>query len=273
MDILSILQFPFMQRALIAGVVLGLVLAYLGIFVVLKRMSFFGDGVAHASLAGVAIGVITGFYPLYTALIFSVVLALLIYVLEKKTNLPSDAVIGILFASGMATGVMLMSMQSGYQPELLNFLFGNILAISSSDIVVIIPLALLLAGLVGLKQREITLLSLNPEIAYLSGVNTGVYQPLFYVFLAVAVVLGIKIVGVILVSALLIIPVSTAKLVTGSFKSLVSVTIITSLVVVLSGISLSYYLDLPTGPTMVLSGVFLFIAALIWRFVFAHNVK
>lgn len=258
MDLISIFQFPFMQRALIAGIVLGLVLAYLGIFVVLRRMAFFSDGIAHASLAGVAIGVLSGFYPLYTALILSVFLALAIYLLEKKTTLPSDAIIGILFSFGMAIGVTLMSFKSGYQPELLSFLFGNILAISTTDLMLIVPLALLLGGLVVFKQKEATLLALNPEFAYISGIKPDIYQPLFYVFLAVAVVLGIKVVGVILVSALLIIPVSTAKLITNSFKSLVSVTVSLSLIMVLAGIFSSYYLDLPTGPTIVLAGVVLF---------------
>lgn len=262
----EILQFPFMQRALIAGLTLGLVLAYLGIFVVLRRMSFFSDGVAHASLAGVAIGVITGFYPLYSALLFSIILALVIYILESKTSIPSDAIIGILFSLGMSVGVILMSLKSGYQPELISFLFGNILAITPQDLLLIVPLALFLGGLVLMHQKEATLLSLNPEIAYISGVSPHVYQPLFYVFLAIAVVLGIKIMGVVLVSALLLIPVSAAKLISRSFKSLVTLTVTFSLVIILLGIILSFYLNLPTGPSIVLVGTVVFLGIVIYNF-------
>ncbi len=264
---LEILQFPFMQRALIAGLVLAVMLAYLGIFAVLRRMAFFSGGIAHASLAGVAIGVLAGVYPLYTALLFSVAFALIIYLLEQKAKLPSDTAIGILFSFGMALGVVLMSFKSGYQPELVSFLFGNILAISTADLYLIIPLALALTAIVALKQKKATLLALSPEFAYLSGVNPNIYQPLFYVFLAIAVVLGIKIVGVVLVSALMIVPVSTAKMLTRTFASLIVFTVLFAVVSVASGVAVSYYADLPTGPAIVLVGVALFIGALLWRLV------
>ena len=112
---LDILQYPFMQRAIIAGVALALLLAWLGVFVIMRRMSFFSDGIAHASLAGVAAGVLAGVHPLTTALVFSVVFSIVIYYLEKRTTLSSDAIIGILFTSGMALGVTLISFKQGYQ--------------------------------------------------------------------------------------------------------------------------------------------------------------
>jgi zinc transport system permease protein len=117
----EIIQYPFMQRALLAGIILGLLLAALGIFVILNRMAFFSDGIAHASLAGVAIGIFTSQNPLLTAIAFSILFAMLIYFLEKKLKLTSDTTIGIIFTSGMALGVLLMSLQKGYQPELISF--------------------------------------------------------------------------------------------------------------------------------------------------------
>ena len=112
---LEILQYPFMQRALIAGIVLAAVLALLGVYVLLRRMSFFSDGIAHASLAGIAIGIVFSWQPLATALVLSAIFALIIYFIEKKFDLASDTAIGILFTSGMALGVLLISLQPGYQ--------------------------------------------------------------------------------------------------------------------------------------------------------------
>ena len=131
---LEILQYPFMQRALIAGVVLALLLAVLGIFVILRKMSFWGDGIAHASLAGIAIGLFAGYNPLITAIIFAVIFALLVYFLERKTSLSSDVIIGILFTASMALGIVLINLKNTYQPDLLSFLFGNILAIKTGEL-------------------------------------------------------------------------------------------------------------------------------------------
>jgi len=208
----ELLQLPFMQRALLAGLVLGILLAFLGIFVTLRKMAFFSDGVAHAALAGAAIGLLTRFRPLISALLFSMLLACLIYWLEKKSNLSSDAIIGILFTSGMALGIVLISLRKGYQPELLGYLFGNILAIRRQDLALIVVLALLIIAFIVINRRKLTLLALDREMAYMAGINPDFYQLLLYVMLACALVLGIRVLGVILVSAILIIPVSTARL-------------------------------------------------------------
>ncbi len=259
---LEILQYPFMQRALIAGVILGAVLAYLGIFVVLRRMAFFSDGIAHASLAGVAIGIIASFNPLFTAIIFSIIIAIIIYFIEKKTTLSTDAVIGILFTFGMALGILLISLKSGYQPELMSFLFGNILAIKTSELIIIAAMSALIFIFLASQQKKLILMSLDREIAYVSGINPDIYRFFLYVFLSIATVLGIKILGVVLVSAILITPVSTAKLLSSSFKSLLALTLIISEIVVLAGLFISYYLNLPTGPAIVICGASVFFLSL-----------
>ena len=258
---LDILHYPFMQRAIVAGIVLACLLAWLGVFVIMRRMSFFSDGIAHASLAGVAVGVLAGIHPLATALIFSVVFSILIYSLEKRTALSSDAIIGILFTSGMAFGVVLMSFKKGYQPDLVSFLFGNILAIRSFDLAVICVLSALIIAFLAYNHKNITLMALDTDTAYMAGVRVDLLHVSFYIILAVSVVLGLKILGIILVSALLIIPASTAKLISKSFKGLIVQSIVFSEIVVILGIALSYALDSPTGPMIVLvgTGVFLFV--------------
>jgi zinc transport system permease protein len=251
---IELLQLPFMQRALIACLVLGVLLAYLGIFVTLRKMAFFSDGVAHAALAGAAIGLLTRFSPLISALIFSMLLAGLIYWLEKKSSLSSDAIIGILFTSGMALGIVLISLRKGYQPELLGYLFGNILAIRRQDLALIVILAILIMAFIIRHKRKLTLLALDREMAYMAGVNPDFYQLLIYVMLACALVLGIRVMGVILVSAILIVPVSTARLFSRSFKTLTIWTAVIAESVMIGGLLLSYYLNLPSGAVIVLVG-------------------
>jgi zinc transport system permease protein len=265
---IELLQLPFMQRALLAGMVLGVVLAYLGIFVTLRRMAFFSDGIAHAALAGAAIGLLTRVSPLFSALIFSMLLAALVYWLEKKSRLSSDSIIGILFTSGMALGIVLVSLRRGYQPELIGYLFGNILAIRRQDLLLIVLLSLLIMAFIITQKRKLTLLALDQEMAHMAGVNPDLYQLLLYVILAAALVMGIRVLGIILVSAILILPVSSARLLSRSFRSLVLWTIAISEAVMIGGLVVSYYLNLPSGAVVVLTGSTVFtlaFAAAAWR--------
>ncbi|MBI1977501.1 MAG: metal ABC transporter permease [Candidatus Omnitrophica bacterium] len=255
----ELFQYPFMQRAFVAGILLAALLAYLGVFVVLRRMSFFSDGIAHASLVGVAAGVLLSINPLITALLASLIFAVLLFFLEKKAHLSSDAAIGLIFTSGMALGVLLISLKSGYQPELIGFLFGNILTIKQIDLIIIVGLCLVIGGFLLLKRRELALLSLDREMAYLGGVHPDALQLAMNMALAMSVVLGIKILGIVLVSALLIIPVSIAKLNSRSFHKLVGTSVLLGEVIVVSGLIISYVFNLPTGAMIVLVGTFLFL--------------
>ncbi len=261
----EIFEFPFMQRAFAAGIILGAVLGFLGVFVVLRRMAFFSDGIAHASLSGVAIGVLAGLNPLVTALGVSVLFSVVLFYLEKKARLSSDTVIGIIFTSGMALGVMLMSLKSGYQPDLIGFLFGNILAIRQSEFWMIAALSAGIGVFLLTQARNITLMALDEEFAYLSGARPTLFRFLMNIVLAVAVVLGIKILGVVLVSALLIIPVSIAKLISRSFGRLVFWSVALSELIVITGLFISYFLDLPTGAVIVLTGTALFFTVLLFQ--------
>ncbi len=262
---IELLQYPFIQRALIAGVILAGLLAYLGIFVMLRKMAFFGDGIAHASLAGIAIGIITGVSPLPVAVIFGIILAIIIYYLENKTVLSSDTIIGIIFTASMSLGVLLISLQSGYQPELISFLFGNILAIKTTELIYFGVVAALLILLHIAKKNKIALMIFDRESAYLAGINVTLLEITLYIALSVSVVLGVKVLGIILVSALLIIPPSTGKLLAKSLKSLEYITLLLAEITMVAGIILSYYLDLPTGPTIVLTSTLLFISVLIFQ--------
>lgn len=256
---MELLALPFVQRAIIAGVLLGALLAILGIFVVLKRMAFLSDGIAHASLAGVAAGLLANINPLLTALGLSAILGALIAWLERRTKIASDAVIGLVFTSGMALGVVLLAFKQGYQPELVSFLFGNILAIQWSELYVMAAFGLAILIFLALSYKKIALMLINQDLAHVSGVNIPVYQTSLYVTVALATVLGIKMLGIVLVSALLIMPVTTAKLVSKSFGQLVILSVIFSEIMILSGLYFSVIFNLPTGATIVLTGMALFL--------------
>lgn len=258
----ELLELEFMQRAFIAGIILAPLLSVLGSFATLRRMSFFADGIAHASLLGVALAILTGMAPFGGALIVGVIFGLGVFLLEQYTQITSDAIIGILFTTGLALGIILISLQPGYQPDLISFLFGNILAITWSNVWVILVLSFIILFIVFSMFKKITLTSLSEELAWTSGISTKYINLLFYIILSIAVVLGVKLLGIILVSALLITPPITAKLIARSFHSYIGLAIIFSLLAFIIGLLFSYYLDLPSGASIVMAATGIFIVTL-----------
>lgn len=259
--IAELLSYPFMQRALIAGAILGVLFASLGVIATLRKMAFFGEGVAHASLAGIAVAIIAGVAPLPFAIAWAVLIAILIFVLERSTKLESDTLIGILFTASMAIGVVLMSLTQGYQPELISFLFGSILSVREIDLIIIATLSVIILTWFFASLRQLTFLSLSHESATVSGVPVTIQTLLFYIALAIATVLGVKILGIILVSALIVLPPATSRMMTKSFRGYVIASIIVSEAVILSGLVLSFFYDLPSGASIVLVGTGVFLIA------------
>ena len=262
-ELIELLSYPFVQRAILASVISGGLLAVLGIFVVLRKMAFFSDGIAHTALTGVAIALLLGQQPLIWAVCVGVLFAAAIFFLEKKTDISPDSLIGILFTSSLALGVVLMNFKKGYQPDLLSFLFGNILTIGSSELWALIPLGVIILAFVLLNYSKYLFICLNDELAKLAGINTEAYRLILYVLLAVSNILAIKMFGIILVSALLIIPVSFAKLFARSAKTLLVLSIIFVELIVIGGTIISLVLDLPTGAVIILSGTIIFILGMV----------
>ncbi|MDE3198693.1 MAG: metal ABC transporter permease [Acidobacteriota bacterium] len=261
---------PFMQRALIAGIALGSVVPFLGVFVTLRRMSFFGDGIAHAALAGVAIGILAGISPFMTALGAGVLFGAAVFLLERRTTISPDAIIGVLFTGGLALGVVLISLKRGYQPELLSFLFGSILSVSAQDLGIILVFSVVIFLALVKFLRQFTLLALDKDSAWLYGVPTEPLDLLFYILVSVTIVLGVKLLGIVLVSALLIIPPTIAKLLAPSFRALIAASVIAGETFIVLGLVLSYLMDLPSGATIILVGVAAFLVVAAARGVFSR---
>ncbi|MEK7647544.1 MAG: metal ABC transporter permease [Patescibacteria group bacterium] len=254
---LELFTLPFMQRALIAGIATAVPLAMLGVFVTAKGIAFFGDGIAHASLAGIALGLLIGVSPLWCALAVAVVFALALALLEEKSRLKSDTTLALLFTVGFAVAIVLLSMDQGFQPDIMSYLFGNILTISSADLLFIVPFAGVCALILLALQRRMMLLVLNREMAWLAGIPVAATHALLYTLLAITVVVAVKLLGVVLVSALLVIPVVAARQWARSLQSLFAWSVVFAELAVIGGLIASYMLDLPSGATIVLTGALL----------------
>lgn len=252
-------QFPFMQRAFIAGIILAVVLAWLGVFVTTRKMSFAGDGIAHASLAAVAVAILFGWAPLPTALLFSLVLGAILFYMNRYTTLSTDSAIGIVFTTGMALGVVLLQYHEGYAPELISYLFGSILGISQRDLLITVLVSLVLLVLLFLRRKQFAFLAIDEDGASLAGVSVWKTDFLFYLMVPLAIVLGIKLVGVILVSALLIVPSVSARQLAYSFASLEVYSICIGVITMVVGLVASYILDWPSGASIILVGTLFFV--------------
>ncbi|PLX24777.1 manganese transporter [Candidatus Parcubacteria bacterium] len=255
---IEVFNYPFMQRAILAGIFSAGLLGYLGSFITTRKMSFLGDGIAHASLAGVAIALFFGWAPLPVAILFSAIIAVFIYFLENKANISSDSAIGIIFTSGMAVGILVLSFYPGYQPELITYLFGNILTINQANLFTIIFVSFFIFIFLLINYRKMVFITFDRNGAYLSGISVWKQDLLLYIFSAISIVVSIKLVGIILVSALLVIPSSIARIFAKSFKLFVLISFLTSIVLVFFGLLISYSLDLPSGATIIIFSTLIF---------------
>lgn len=253
---LELFTYPFMQRAFLAGFVIAVLLGWLGVYTIARKMSFVGDGVAHASLAAVAMAILFGWSPLPVALIASVFIAAAIHLLGRSKNISQDTAIGVIFVAGMALGIVLLQFYEGYVPELVSYLFGNMLAIRSGDVSTIFLVGAAIFATLVAYRRQFVFLTIDPEGAVLHGINRNLLDLLLTILIAVTVVLSIKIVGIVLVSGLLILPSTVGKMLATSFKEFEIYSIVASLLFVFTGLVLSFYFDLPSGATIVLVGVF-----------------
>lgn len=251
-DIITFLQYTFIQRAFVAGSLVALACATLGLFLVLRKMSLIGDGLSHVSFGAIALGMVFGIYPFYAAVPLVVLASLLILKISQTARVYGDAAIGIVSAVGIALGVILASISNGFNVDLFSYLFGNILAISLSEVILSGVLSLLVLLTVYWYYWDLFSATFDEEYAKTTGIKTEFINALLTVLTAITVVLSIKVVGIMLVSALLIIPAVTALQISRRFKTAMTIGGITALLSVLLGITLSFFLDLPAGATIIM---------------------
>jgi zinc transport system permease protein len=254
-----------MQKALIVGIIVSLISGLVSVFVVLRKMSFIGAGISHAAFGGVAIGFFTGINPIITAIIYSIAVALGIDALSRKGKVSEDASIGIFFASSMALGIVLISLSKEFNVDLFGYLFGNILAVTEGEVLLSLCIAVFAIGAIVLFLKEIFITTFNEEIARVSGISVRAVNLLFLIVLAVSIVISMKIVGIILISALLVIPGATAQLFAKNLYFMIAVSCGVAVISTVLGLVLAYEFDIAPGGSIVLTATTIFLVALFFK--------
>jgi zinc transport system permease protein len=257
------LEYPFMQRALAAAILMGVLCPLLGVFVVIRRMSFFGDAIAHSAFTGIALGLLLGVDPSLGAVGFAVLVALGMGYLQAKSRIPSDTIIGVFFSGAAALGILLIGILQGYRTNLFSYLFGDVLTIGWRDLGWAAMLLAVVAGALIALRRPLLQVALNRDVAAVQGVPVAAMEYLLMVLLAVTVAVSIKLIGILLVTALLIIPAAAARNVSSSIRQMFLTATAFGATAAVVGLFSSYALNTASGPTIVLAGIALFIASLV----------
>ena len=246
------LAYGFGQRALVGGLIIAATCSFISFFVIVRRLAFVGMGISHAAFGGVSIGIVAGVDPILAAGGFCVLVAGGIGWLSRKGRLHEDTVIGILFASAMAFGVLLVSLAHAYNLDLMSYLFGSILALSWTDVIIAAALSAAVISFLVLFFKELLFFVFDEETATASGVPVRFVYYGLLIAMAVTIVVSIKLVGIILVSALLVIPGATGLQLTRNYRGVIVISLIAALTSVIAGLFLSSGYDIASGATIVL---------------------
>jgi zinc transport system permease protein len=261
----DILAFDFMRNALLAALLSSVACGIIGSYVVVKKIGFISGGIAHTAFGGVGLGYYLGINPLLGVIPFSLAAALAIGLLSKKAKVAEDTAIGTFWAIGMAVGVIFIGLKPGYAPDLFSYLFGNILTVPSSDLWMIMLLDLLIIAVVWLLSKEFLAISFDEEYAAVSGLKTTVLYLVMLCLIALTVVVMVRVVGIVMVIALLTIPAAIARMFSRSLPGMMIQAVALSAVFSITGLWLSYLLDIASGATIILVAGFSFLFAHAWR--------
>ncbi len=262
---IEIFQYGFMVRAFAAGVVIAIIAPLIGTFLVLRRYSRLADTLAHVSLAGVAGGIVTGTNPAVAAALVSTAAALGIETLREKKNIVGESILALFLWSGIAVAVVIISLSRGFTVSLFSYLFGSITTISPSDLYFAGIMGGLVLLLIIVFYKELFAVAFDKEMAEVNGINAGRFNLVLVVLAAVTVSLSMRIVGILLIGALMVIPVIAAMQFSRSFKQTLYFSVIISLFSVVSGLYISYYFDIASGGTIVLITLGIFLGSLFVR--------
>jgi zinc transport system permease protein len=241
-----------MRHALMVGLLVSIACGIVGTYVVVKRIVFISGGISHTAYGGVGLGYLLGIPPMVGATVFTVLAALAMGEVSHRVKQREDTIIGMMWAVGMALGVIFVKLSPGYTGDLMSYLFGSILAVPLTDLYLILALNVVILLIVILYHDQFTLTAFDEEFAQVIGVNTRLYNQLLLVVIALTVVVMIRAVGIILVIALLTIPPATATLFTRSMTGMMAFSMILSAVFTTGGLVISYLFDLPSGATIII---------------------
>ena len=263
--ILEALSYTFMQKALIAGIAVALICSFMGTFLVLRRYSLFGDGIAHVAFGGISVGLFLGVFPLWTAFIVSIFGGLGLQKLRQSTKISGDSAVAVVLVSGLAVGVILVSSSGGFSVDLFSFLFGSILLISNEDTIMILAISSGIIATLVVLQKQFLHLTFNEEQAKLVGLRTTLLNYAFVILASITVVTSMRLVGILLISALIVIPNITAMMFGKGFKKTVCISMGISVISVIGGILLSYFLNLAPSGTIVIITVGILVGTIVLK--------
>ena len=267
MNLLQMFSYPFMQRALIAGVLVSLCAALLGVPLVLKRYSMIGDGLSHVSFGALAIAVALGVTPLYFSIPVVIVAAFLLLRVADNPRWNSDAAIAVMSASSLAIGILVISRTTGMTTDVDNYMFGSVLAMSKTDVALSVVVCAAVLALFILFYHKLFAVTFDESFSRATGLNVNWYNTLLSILTALTIVLGMRMMGAMLISSLVIFPALTAMRLFRSFRSVILCSAVTSVVCFCTGLTISFVFSPPVGATVVAANLTLFLLSCAVRLV------
>ncbi len=263
---LEILQYDFIQNAIISGILISIAAGIIGSLVVVNKITFLTGGIAHSSYGGIGLAIYLGIPVLFGATVFAVITAILIAIITLKNRTRIDAIIGMMWASGMAIGIIFVDLTPGYNVDLMSYLFGSIIAVSAEDIQYMTVLDIFIIGIVVYFYKEILAVSYDSEFATLRGINVKFFYTLILILAALCVVAAIKAVGLILVIALLTIPTYLAETFASKLSSMMIISSVLATIFTILGLIVSYAYDISSGASIIMVAVLVLGVVKVFRF-------
>ncbi|MBI3397070.1 metal ABC transporter permease [Candidatus Woesebacteria bacterium] len=255
----EIFQYNFMIRAFLGGIMIAIIAPLIGNFLVIKKYSLIADTLSHIALAGVAIGMLTNTQPIIATVLLTTLASLAIEKLRSNKNLPGEAILAMFLPGGLALSVVLISLAHGFNSNLFNYLFGSITTVKDEELLLILGLGIITCTAVVLLYKKLLYTSFDEESAKVSGIPTDLVNTILIVLTAITVSLSMRIVGVLLIGALMVIPVVTAMQLAKSFHQTIFYSIFFGVLSVIGGLFIAYYGNLPAGGTIVLLALGIFL--------------
>lgn len=259
MNFIELLSYPFFQNALLGSLLASIACGIIGVYVVVRRLVFISGGITHASLGGLGMGFYFGWNPILSALIFSILSAFCIEKLSSRQDVREDSAIGTIWSLGMAIGIIFIYLKPGFAPNLNDYLFGNILTITSTDIFWLAMLSIVLIVIFSLFRREILYTAFDPDFAKTRKLPVNWVKYGMMMFIAITIVLSIRLVGIVMLMSLLTVPQMTANLFTSNFVKMILLSVLIGFVGCFIGLFLSAVLDVPSGVFIIFTQIVIFL--------------
>ena len=270
---MEVLHLEFIQRALLAGFLVSVACGIIGVYVVVNRIVFISGGIAHAAFGGIGLGYYLRINPVLGALLFSVGAAIAMGTVQRRTDERADTVVGMMWAIGMAVGIILIDLAPGYAADLMSYLFGSILTVPWADLAIMLLLDVVIIALVVAFYKELLAISFDEGYATTASVRVDAIHLLLLCLVALTVVMLMRVVGLILVIALLTVPAAIAGQLTGNLKRMMVISIVLGAIFTTTGLWISYVLDLTSGATIILTSGAGFVIAMLWRAVERRRLR